>query len=603
MKKNTIIIFFVIIFTAVIIQVSRFDFFNVYLKNNAQIISFSDSDLSLVPEEYARQKTLIIYNKDQTDDKELIENLEKTMAYLQVDSSKVDFREIDETKLNDYDFIISAFKDYKTYNDLEKLADFIKKGGKLFVAVRPAYDDNQNEQMKLFGIYGVDNENTMIDTQGIKMRQNILIKEADMEIKEDFISNSSLAVKINANANLLAGANDDTPIIWSVDYEEGKVVFFNGTMLDEKINRGIIVGCTSLLMDDFIYPIINAKVNFLDDFPGPVSEEYNQSIRSQMGISSSKFYSDIWWPFMIKEKNLYDLKYSCSILQSYSKIVTPPFEVDTGANKKRLSIFGKEIIKGDDEIGINGYNSMPLALEGYIKEDLEYSPWISIKDMELAIKTVNDFGKSVFENYSFQFYSPTDNILSDDGKNALINAMPDLKVISSIYVKEENTSSYQQEFEVKDGVVEFPRITSGYVNDAETMWNIANGVTSIGVFSHFVHPDDFLNKERSKSLLWQQAEANFHQIQKTTYNNYPWLESLVVSEAANQTIKYLEAEIYLKKEENKIDVFINNYREGIDFILRSEKDLKSYKNCEIMKIDENYYHVVAEAQNFTIELK
>lgn len=603
MKKNTIIILFVIIFTTVVIQISRSNLYNSHFKNNTNTSSFSQPNVSSVPEGYVNQRTLIIYDKEWIDGKEIVTNLEKTMEYLHIDSLKTDFREVDENKLNEYDFVISAFEDYQSYDDLDKLANFIENGGKLFVSVRPIYDDNQKDKMKLFGIYKIDDKNKIIDTQGIKMRSNILIKGANVEIKEDFISNSSLAVKINSDTNLLASANDGTPIIWGEDNDNTNLVFFNGTMLDKKINRGIIVGCISLLMDDFIYPIINARVNFLDAFPAPVSEENNQLIKSQMGVSSSQFHSDIWWPFMIKEKNIYDLKYSCAILQNNSKMVMTSFGEVSDESEKRLTIFGKQIIKGDDEIGINGYNDVPLTLEGYIKEDLGYSHWLSIEDMEQGIKKVNDFGKSVFNNYSFQFYSPINNILSDEGREALINAMPDLKLVSSVYVKDKNTSSYVQEFEVKDGIVEFPRLTSGYENDWETMWSIVNGVTSIGVFSHAVNPEAFLNEERSKNLLWEQAQEKFDSIQKSTYDSYPWLEGSVASQAANKTIKYLDAEIYLNKEENRISVFINNYREGINFILRSDKKLKAYDNCQIIKIDENYYHVVGEAQSFTIEFK
>ena len=117
----------------------------------------------------------------------------------------------------------------------------------------------------------------------------------------------------------------------------GKIVFFNGTMLTEKMNRGLITGSLSFLNEDFIYPIINTEVNFIDDFPSPVPEGFSPSIKEEYNMTTKDFYREVWWPDIQKFGSKYDLKYTGLIIQNYSNKVTPPFNtVDSSKGKESL---------------------------------------------------------------------------------------------------------------------------------------------------------------------------------------------------------------------------------------------------------------------------
>ncbi|NIR63370.1 MAG: DUF2194 domain-containing protein, partial [candidate division Zixibacteria bacterium] len=60
-------------------------------------------------------------------------------------------------------------------------------------------------------------------------------------------------------------------------------------------------------------------------------------------------------------------------------------------------------------------------------------------------------------------FVPASNILCDEVRRWLPRALPDLRVVSSVYLPSELGLAYEQEFEeADDGIVEFPRIASGF---------------------------------------------------------------------------------------------------------------------------------------------
>ena len=65
------------------------------------------------------------------------------------------------------------------------------------------------------------------------------------------------------------------------------------------------------------------------------------------------------------------------------------------------------------------------------------------------------------------------------------------------------------EYAVKDDVVYFPRLSSGYDFDDEIKLLTAMGATMYGVVSHFIHPDDPVTVEAWADSDWEGILRNF----------------------------------------------------------------------------------------------
>ena len=62
--------------------------------------------------------------------------------------------------------------------------------------------------------------------------------------------------------------------------------------------------------------------------------------------------------------------------------------------------------------------------------------------MEVSLEEVYNFSKRAYPFYKFRLYVPPSNILSPQGRKAIIKSLPDLKIISSIYDEDSGWIQY-----------------------------------------------------------------------------------------------------------------------------------------------------------------
>ena len=72
----------------------------------------------------------------------------------------------------------------------------------------------------------------------------------------------------------------------------------NATLTGEKANRGLTLCALFALEDTIVYPIINAGMIFIDDFPAPQPEGTDERLMADFGYSIQGFFRNHWWPDM-----------------------------------------------------------------------------------------------------------------------------------------------------------------------------------------------------------------------------------------------------------------------------------------------------------------
>lgn len=590
----TKLIIIVIIF-AVLFQVLRSNYIIGFFRNNKSITSGSYSS-SKIPAGLNKEKFLIIFDSGESGSAELKDNTVKTLNYMKKDTAAEDLKDV-KTLDKSYTAVILAFEDLSKFQQLPLLENYVKNGGNLLFVERPLDGD---PLPSISNMLGISKTNGLVDSNGLKLLSNVLIKCTGLSISERILLSSSLNVTLDSNSKVLAVSNENIPIIWQTSFGSGNVMVFNGSALNEKTNRGLIAGLISTLIPNYIYPVMDAKLTYIDDFPAPVPGGYDAGIYKEYGITTAQFYKEVWWPAILKETKLYNLKYTGTIIEDYNNNTTPPF-VSKINNDRDFILFGNELLKSGGEMGIHGYNHQSLAPSNYIKEPLGYTPWKNISDMEQSISEAVKYSKSVFSNYKLRVYVPPSNILSPEGREAIIKTMPDLKTISSVYLDDAYHDSYVQEFEIKDGIYELPRISSGYDNSEDNIWSEYNSITSLGVFSHFIHPDDVLDSKRSEGRDWEQLLKDYNSLLSNISSNFSWLSPVTASEGANLLKNYTDIEPFVQYKGNLINVYCRNFKDGDKFILRSNNEIHPNGGCTVVKIDTGVYLVTAKESSFSLK--
>lgn len=318
-----------------------------------------------------------------------------------------------------------------------------------------------------------------------------------------------------------------------------------------------------------------------------------------------QFYRDMWWPDMKKAAEKYGYDYTCLYIANYNNIVNPDEFVME--EQPLAKYYGNSILKIGSEIGLHGYNHQSLALDGFIDESVGYNPWASQEDMEKSLVALHDHAEELFHVVDFETYVPPSNYLSPEGRKALRNALPDLRIISGLYKKdnEEDKAVYVQEFEVADdGIVEFPRMTSGMFFNDVIRFEYLNGLGLHGVFSHFIHPDDIVDEERGANQTWEYLFDGYCKILEEVNQLYPGLRGLRSVEAADAVEVYDALVPEIKYGENKITGNCYNFKGQAFFYLRTEKVPEILDgSCQLTQLSgDNYYLVTVNKPQFTINL-
>lgn len=514
----------------------------------------------------------------------------------------------DAAMLEKYDTVVVTFQDWSVLKDqLLKLYSWVKSGGKLLTAVTPTPNSYFQAVSAKFGIDVI--EEYYPPVYGVKFLEGCMLGADedsvfwyDRERIEGIVSSMSVELKSSCKV-YMTSEDGGVPIIWTNDYGAGKIAIIN-EVITQKYQRGFLCLAYSLLEDVCIYPVINASAYYLDDFPSPIPGGNAEYIKRDYGVDVASFYANIWWPKMMEWEERYGIVHTGMIIENYSDEVEAPFEGDKATS--RFLAFGNMLLNNGGELGFHGYNHMPLCLEG-VDEDKqygEYKLWKSEEDMQLAVKELMSFSKELFPENEFKVYVPPSNILSEVGRENLLKAVPEIKVIASTFLHDADEHSYEQEFRVEeDGIISTPRITSGCVIDDYQMLVAMSELNFQYVQSHFTHPDDTMDEDRGADLGWEYMSAGFEEYLEWVHNSAPNIRNVTGSGMGRAVEQYDRLTMTRERTDEGIKIKLGSFSGEASFILRvNEGNINGTRGCSCERISGNIYLLRAYKDEIMIYL-
>lgn len=566
---------------------------------------------AIPPKGYQEEKpVLIIYSPGDAYSVKYRNNLEDMLRYLKWDSESVELERTASVSYYNYRMVILASQSVEQeMKDIKRLFRYVEDGGRLFWGI--LQNETESEFQKIYKKMGIMDYGDYVTYQKYIFEKEILPGMQGEEFDSEEFTDVSLFVRLEDDVDVYAVSEvngQKIPLIWSCDYGKGRVVCYNSTSIAGDFYKGLAAGCLLALEDTVMYPIINAKCVFVDDFPSPQYESDSDVVRKDYNRSVKEFYRDIWWPDMQKVANKLDYVYTGLFVATYNDIVEPEDFAFEAPSMEQY--YGNSLLRAGHEMGAHGYNHQSLAGDGQVPEEMGYNAWASETDMEAALQEFLDITGKMFPGVRMQTYVPPSNYLDSDGRQAVAAALPDLKAISGVYTNEgEEGAVYQQRFEIaEDGVAEFPRITSGMLPSQYERFEWLAALGLHGVFSHFVHPDDIFDEERGKGENWETLRNSYEQLLKDVNAAAPGLRSLKASEAADALKTYVEIEPFLVYEDTQIRGSVDHFPGEAWFFLKTDrKPIAANDACRIMPMDEKegrgFYLVQVKQAEFSILLE
>jgi len=431
------------------------------------------------------------------------------------------------------------------------IADFTQRGGNTVFLIRsylPALDEVVGiTQNRGFAVQGA---------VGVKLVAPIF-PGLDGATIADF-EQSVLDVELRDDVALLATAGDDRPLIWTVSYGQGEVLYVNSTLLQAKKNRGLMIQCLAYLPDFFVTTIFNAIIFNIDDFPAPISLGQHPTIFNEYFMNTPDFFRQVWWPDTYNFIRRFNLRLTGLGMLTFNADTVSPLDPAYDATLRQWAYFGRRLLETGGELGIHGYNHQSLALDGQMLfEDYGYSPWESQQTMEEGLRVLAETIRRLFGDIRIFSYVPPSNIVSREGRLAIRNVFPDISVFAGLYTGEPEAGLLLQEFgrdPYVPEVVSFPRFSAGYVPDATTRWAIYNAVAHYGLVHHFVHPDDVFDEVRSGGLSWEGMDRQITALFAEIRRHFPFLRPMTLYEAHAHFLRTEKQEVFVNSRLNEITI-------------------------------------------------
>lgn len=482
---------------------------------------------------------------------------------------------------------------------LVQLVNWAEDGGRFALMTQPEADDGFALISHKLGI--VEYESDAKEYVAVNFHGSLVPLWGD-RVFDTELQDFTLPVRLDEACNIYLETADEAgwPIMWTRQLGSGRVAVFDANLTLGKDSRGYVMNLLSVLEDSLVYPIINAGMVFVDDFPAPQPTGFDQRLKETYGFSTQGFFRNRWWPDMKRLTWTEGLRYTGVLVETYNANVTGPFVPDS-EERWIVRFYSSEILQSGGEIGLHGYNHQPLCPEGFEYAGENYICWPGMDNMSQAIEELVRYGHEFLPNAQFTTYVPPSNYLSDVGQAVLLSTVQELRTISGLYLPENGINSLTQEFrEEDDGSISVPRITAGFSIDDYNRLVMAQELGLHGVFSHFVHPDDVLDDERGAALGWENMYLDFQQLVGEINATYQPLRWSTASEGAAAVQRYDRVGIERHRDGNVLELELSMIYDEVWLALWSDAEPVTVSGAELYRISDRLFWLRATQPNVCV---
>lgn len=530
-----------------------------------------------------RESYLVIY-----DPNELQSVLKRNMVEKILREQKKEVGGVEVSKIerfyDSYQGVIITTNRLKDIECMPAIERYVEQGGNVMVLSQLRGETLPAGMMKKLGAASIGEETTVY---GIRVRGNLYLGLQGFGFSSDQYGSTAARAALLPETDVEVTAWDGTPLVWSHASGRGRYWVCNTRERNDKNGYGMYTAMIGRLQEDYVYPVMNMKLFFLDGFPSPAL--------------AGDFYRKSWWPEMRRQAERYNWKYTGMIVESGNSQVSgsffPPEQKGAGAF---FLDCGRELLKSGGELGVHGYNRQPLAPAGYGQEKPGFPAWADQADMEKSLQELKRYVEAAYPDYEIHSYSPPSNILSPEGKKAVKNVFPRLKAYAAQYNESPAGERYVQDFYVNpDATCEIPRVSFGHSPALAEIWASYSGITYNGVFSHAVRPDEVSNSGRA-DLAWPALRDGMRNLLADADRRFNWLEPATASKAADIVTNYFRMNYRVERDVNGLKLYCWNFNRPLSFILRTGREIRSVQGGRARRIQQDAYLLTVEEPEFAL---
>ena len=530
--------------------------------------------------------------------------LDRVLLDMKVPTVTVDLAQGDEIPtLKQYQTMVIAMPNLDPLGKhVLQIMQWVKKGGGVMFAMTPEKTGYLDVIGPQIGIESSAYKYVM--TEGITPSKDFMLGGGQTYMFSDPFK-SSLSVALNDRAQVEAvSSNGRTPLVWRSSVESGTAVMCN-IGIYVKMVRGFYASAFSLLSFAMAYPVINSAAFYLDDFPSPVPSGNGKYIKRDYNMSISEFYSQVWWPDLVRLAERYGIRFTGVMIENYGDDTKndPVRQTDN----TQFEYYGGLLLRQNGEIGYHGYNHQPLVLPNTdYGNEYTYVQWPNRKAIVDSLNELIAFQKTVLPAATSSVYVPPSNILSSEGRQIIGEDVPQIRAIASMAFPPDSSLEYVQEFGVAaDGVVEAPRIVSGsMVNNSYMRLAAVSELNMHYVSTHFMHPDDLLDEDRGAKEGWETYRKGLEDYLDWLEQSAPSIRMQTGTECAAAVQRFSGLTVSMATSDDSWDLRLGNLIDQGWLMFRANNGTPGrVRGGSLTKLTGNLYLLKATSATVHIERK
>ena len=530
--------------------------------------------------------------------------LDRVLLDMKVPTVTVDLAQGDEIPtLKQYQTMVIAMPNLDPLGEhVLQIMQWVKKGGGVMFAMTP----EKTGYLDVIGLQiGIESSAyKYVVTEGITPSKDFMLGGGQTYMFSDPFK-SSLSVALNDRAQVEAvSSNGRTPLVWRSSVESGTAVMCN-IGIYVKMVRGFYASAFSLLSSAMAYPVINSAAFYLDDFPSPVPSGNGKYIKRDYNMSISEFYSQVWWPDLVRLAERYGIRFTGVMIENYGDDTKndPVRQTDN----TQFEYYGGLLLRQNGEIGYHGYNHQPLVLPNTdYGNEYTYVQWPNRKAIVDSLNELIAFQKTVLPAATSSVYVPPSNILSSEGRQIIGEDVPQIRAIASMAFPPDSSLEYVQEFGVAaDGVVEAPRIVSGsMVNNSYMRLAAVSELNMHYVSTHFMHPDDLLDEDRGAKEGWETYRKGLEDYLDWLEQSAPSIRMQTGTECAAAVQRFSGLTVSMATSDDSWDLHLGNLIDQGWLMFRANNGTPGrVRGGSLTKLTGNLYLLKATSATVHIERK
>ena len=471
---------------------------------------------------------------------------------------------LDMEKVQAQDLAIFCDTSVSRWADPTQLESFIAGGGRVILA---AGIPQGVKDSALWPVFGIQEISPGDDFHYLAFEKPLL----PLQPKDAYYDGDSASVRMKvskrAEIYIRALGEEDIPILYTYDWQDGGVCVINGTFLADVHCAGLLTGAMSALLPDFIYPVLGVKVVFLDNLPMITSED-EELCRQLYGYSAEGFVRDVMWLAFQGTSLRSNTPYTSSILVAASS--EEYFET---WNDAILMTICKSALKFGGELTY----AVDCQEDGKLVFNQEF---------------IDGFSE-IFTGYTVQGLT-----LETDNFSPEMMDIPGAKIRSVRGMLDSRDTRLSWE----EGRVVFPVVTKGNTLDDGNFFAIYSVLGAYGMVSHVFDVHSLITKEEEPAA-WDKDKLQIGYFESEILSRATWLEGRTLSQTEDTVRSYQEMDYGWTRDGSRLELDCGGAVKGQAFFYHTDSRIVAARGVTYLDLGEGYYLLRMQEDHGTLTLE